>query len=169
MKISPILGDGVHDTDLMLWYTGSRVKNVYAATVDVRGLPNPDIGWAMYRFESGAVGVIECCWYLPERTPFDLEARMEVIGEEGAIYVNGPGQSLSLNTKEGWKCPETVYWPMTTTGRIGALKEELSYFINCITSGRRPTIITPEESRGAVEVVEAAEKSAETGEVMPLS
>src|SRR5262249_42297286 len=29
-KIGPIIGDGVHDTDLMLWYNGAKVVSVYA-------------------------------------------------------------------------------------------------------------------------------------------
>ncbi|MDD3925998.1 MAG: Gfo/Idh/MocA family oxidoreductase [bacterium] len=164
--ISPITGDGVHDIDIMLWYTGSRVKAVSAATVDVRGLANPDIGWAMYRFENGAIGVTENNWCLPKGTPFELDARMEIIGEKGAIYINSPGQALSINTEEGWTYPETVYWPRTQVGRAGALKEELSYFLDCILRGEKPAIITPEESRAAVAAVEAAEKAARSGEVV---
>ena len=29
-KIRPSLGDGVHDTDLMLWMTGGRIESAYA-------------------------------------------------------------------------------------------------------------------------------------------
>ncbi len=167
-KISPITGDGVHDIDLMLWYTGSRVKSVYAVEVRVRNLKFPDIGWAMYRFENGAVGVTENVWFLPENTPYNLDAKMEIIGEKGAIYIDSPGESLRINLKEGWKCPETVYWPKIYKWRTGALREELSYFLNCIISHQKPSIITPEESMRAVEAVEAAEKSAKKGEVMIL-
>ena len=167
-KISPIVGDGIHDIDLMLWYTGSKVKSVYAAEVNVRNLPYPDIGWAIYKFESGAVGVTENVWFLPENTPYDLDAKMEIIGDKGAIYINSPGEPLRINTEKGWECPETVYWPKVHTWRTGALKEELSYFVNCIISREKPEIITPEESMRAVETVEAAEHSANTGKVVLL-
>jgi len=167
-KIGPIMGDGVHDTDLMLWYTNSRVKSVYATTVNVRNLKNPDIGAALYKFEDGATGVIENVWFLPEKTPFNLDARMEIIGTKGAIYIEGPGASLAINNETGWQQPETVYWPRMYGWCPGALKEEISYFINCIISGQKPTIITPEESRAAVEVVAAAEESARTGKVITL-
>lgn len=167
-NLSPITGDGVHDADLMLWYTGARVKSVYAAFVNARNLSHPDIGWAMYKFESGAVGVAESNWYLPEKTPFELDARMEIIGETGAIYINSPGQSLAVNTRDGWSYPDTIYWPRTVVGRTGALKEELSYFGDCVIKGEAPTIISPQESRAAVEVVSAAEESAVTGRVVEL-
>jgi UDP-N-acetylglucosamine 3-dehydrogenase len=36
-KIGPIIGDGVHDTDLMLWFTGARIVSAYGQTVAVHG------------------------------------------------------------------------------------------------------------------------------------
>jgi UDP-N-acetylglucosamine 3-dehydrogenase len=167
-NLSPITGDGVHDVDLMLWFTGAKVKSVYAAFVNARNLAHPDIGWAMYKFEDGAVGVAESNWYLPDKTPFELDARMEIIGETGAIYINSPGQNLSINTKDGWVYPDTVYWPRTAIGRAGALKDELSYFAGCIINGQAPAIISPQESRAAVEAVSAAEESAVTGKLVEL-
>ena len=167
-KISPISGDMVHDVDLMLWFTQEKIKSVYSAAHSVRNLPNPDIGWATFRFESGAIGVCESIWFLPEKTPYDLDAKMEIIGEKGAIYINGPGETMAINTDQGWKHPETVYWPKIHGQITGALKEELSYFVNCIASNKKPAIITPEESRDAVRVVEAAEESAKKEEVVML-
>jgi UDP-N-acetylglucosamine 3-dehydrogenase len=82
-KIGPIAGDGVHDTDLMLWYTGARVVSAYAQTVDVRGRKYPDIGWTMYRFDSGAAGVLENVWCLPDGTPFQIDERMAVTNPLG--------------------------------------------------------------------------------------
>ena len=79
-KIGPLLGDGIHDTDLMLWMTGEPIESVYAMTHSERNLPNPDLGWAMYRFASGAVGVIENVWCLPEGTPFRIHEQLEIIG-----------------------------------------------------------------------------------------
>ena len=167
-ELSALMGDGVHDTDLMLWFTGAKVKTVYAATVDVRKLKYPDIGWAMYRFDSGAVGVIEAVWYLPDNTPYPLDERMEIIGEKGAIYINEGGRPLAINNSDGLKYAETLYWPVVHGVRSGALRAELAYFAQCIGTGTEPNIITPEESREAVRVVEAADRSAETGRIITL-
>jgi UDP-N-acetylglucosamine 3-dehydrogenase len=86
-KIGPVSGDGVHDTDLMLWYSGAKVVSAYAQTVAVRGRKYPDLGWTMYRFDSGVVGVLEHVRCLPDRTPFQIDERMEVIGTEGALHI----------------------------------------------------------------------------------
>ena len=167
-KISPLMGDGIHDTDLMLWMTGSAVETVYAQNVRVRDFTYPDIGWAMYRFGSGAVGVIETVWYLPENTPYAIDARMEIIGTEGAITIDCGEAGLTITDASGGHKPDTAYWPMLSGRRVGVLRNELAYFVDCIARGKTPDVITPEESRLAVAVMCAAERSADTGNVVKL-
>jgi UDP-N-acetylglucosamine 3-dehydrogenase len=167
-KIGPIIGDGVHDTDLMLWYTGAKVVTAYAQTHSIRGLKNPDLGWTMYRFDSGAIGVLEDNWCLPDTTPFQIDERMEINGTEGSIHIHDTHPNFSLCDKTGWHSPDTTYWPSIHGVRAGALREELSYFVTCVSQGRRPAVITPEESREAVRACLAAEESAATGRVVTL-
>ena len=94
-KISALFGDGVHDLDLMLWYSGAKPKSVYAQSLNTRPeLPNDDLGWAMFRLDSGAIAVIENVWCLPENAPFAIDARMEIIGTKGAIYIDNSGHRL---------------------------------------------------------------------------
>ncbi|OGG43860.1 MAG: hypothetical protein A3F84_27535 [Candidatus Handelsmanbacteria bacterium RIFCSPLOWO2_12_FULL_64_10] len=165
-KIGPIIGDGVHDTDLMLWYTGARIETAYAQTVDVRGLKHPDIGWTVYRFDSGAVGVCENVWFLPDKTAFQIDERMEIIGTEGAIHIHETHPNFSVVDKDGWRSPDTTYWPELHGVRAGALRAELDYFATCVSEGRSPTVIRPEESLAAVQACLAAEASAATGRVV---
>jgi len=169
-KIGPIIGDGVHDTDLMLWFSGAKIKSVYAQTLSVRNLKYPDIGWTMYRFDTGAIGVCENVWFLPDKTAFQIDERMEIIGTKGSIHIHETHPNFSVCDAEGWHSPDTTYWPELPIyrGRGGALREELSYFINCILEGTPPSIITPEESAEAVRVCLAAEKSAATGKIIRL-
>lgn len=167
-KIGPIIGDGVHDTDLMLWFTGARIVSAYAQTVSVRDKKYPDLGQTIYRFDSGATAIMEDVWCLPEKTAFQIDERMEVIGTEGSLHIQEVHPSLSVCDKDGWTNPDTTYWP-TYAGRLqGALPAELSYFCQCILDDAAPTIITPEESLAAVEACLAAEKSAATGKVVKL-
>jgi UDP-N-acetylglucosamine 3-dehydrogenase len=162
-KIGPLLGDGIHDTDLMLWMSGAKIDSVYALTHSYRNLKNPDLGWAMYRFDTGAVGVIENVWCLPAGTPFRIHEELEVIGTEGAIYVHGSDQNLVVQTAGGVDCPDTLYWPEMHGEPVGALRREISYFADCVLGGMRPTVATPQDGRAAVEALVAAEKSARQG------
>ncbi len=167
-KIGPIIGDGVHDTDLMLWYTGARVVSAYAQTHRIRELKYPDLGWTMYRFDTGAIGVLEDVWCLPDTTAFQIDERMEIIGTQGSIHIHEVHPNLSICDKDGWHCPDTTYWPELHGQRAGALRDELAYFATCVQKGERPAVITPEESRAAVRACLAAEESARTGQVVTL-
>jgi UDP-N-acetylglucosamine 3-dehydrogenase len=167
-KIGPIIGDGVHDTDLMLWYTGARVVSAYAETVNIRGFKNPDLGWTTYRFDSGAIGVLEDNWCLPDTTAFQIDERMEINGTEGSIAIHDTHPNFSICDKTGWRSPDTTYWPLIHGVRAGALREEIGYFAGCVASGTRPSVITPEESREAVRACLAAEQSAATGQIVKL-
>ncbi|MBN2507929.1 MAG: Gfo/Idh/MocA family oxidoreductase [Verrucomicrobia bacterium] len=165
-KIGPIMGDGVHDTDLMLWYSGARIVSAYAQTVNVRHLKHPDLGWTLYRFDTGAIGVLENTWFLPDTTAFQIDERMEIIGTKGSIHIHETHPNFSICDRTGWHSPDTTYWPLLHGARAGALRDELSYFVQGILENRRPTVIRPEESAAAVRACLAAEKSAATGRVV---
>jgi len=167
MKLSALFGDGVHDFDLMSWFTGAKPRSVYAQSMNTRPeLPNDDLGWAMFRLDSGAIAVIETVWCLPENVPFAIDARMEIIGTQGAIYIDNSGSNYTLLKKEGMSYPHTTYWPKVHGARRGFLKEEFEYFVRCIAQGRKPTVITPEESKQVVVAIKAAEKSARENRVI---
>lgn len=167
-SISALMGDGIHDTDLMLWFSGARAKSVYAQEVHPDKSKYPEGGWAMMRLDNDAVAVVESIWYLPETTPYQIDARMEIIGTEGAIYINCGEAGLTVHDKGGIRMPDTMYWPVVFGDRFGVLTAELRYFADCVLAGRAPERITPEESREAVRVMAAAEESSRTGKLIAL-
>ena len=168
-KIGPIIGDGVHDTDLMLWFSGDRVVSAYAQSLSWRNKTHADLGWTMFRFDSGAIGVLENVWCLPDQTPFQIDERLEIIGTEGSIHVQETHPNFSIVDARGWRSPDTTYWP-THFGRLrGALVEELAYFADCVRENRKPEMISPTESMAAVVACLAAEESARSGEVVTLA
>ena len=167
-KIGPIIGDGVHDTDLMLWYSGAKVVSAYAQSLNFRGKKHPDLGWTMYKLDSGATAVLENVWCLPNKTAFQIDERMEIIGTEGSIHIHETHPNYSVCDKKGWRSPDTTYWPEIHGRRAGALRDELAYFVTCVQEGTRPSVIRPEESMAAVEACLAAERSAASGNVVKL-
>jgi len=168
-KVGPIIGDGVHDTDIMLWFTGARITSAYAQTLNVFGHKYPDIGWTMYRFDSGAIGVCENVWCMPDKNGYFPDERMEVIGTDGGIHIQETYPSLSVITRQEVYTPDPTYWPELRPGvRGGALAEELKYFVDGIAANTPPTIGTPEESTAAVQACLAAEASAASGQVVSV-
>jgi UDP-N-acetylglucosamine 3-dehydrogenase len=167
-KIGPIVGDAIHDTDLMLWFTGDTVASAYAQTVSVRNLKYPDIGQTMYRFIGGATATLETVWCMPEKTPFDIDERMSIIGTEGIIHVQDTFPNLGIVDKNKLHSPDITYWPMFEGVRGGALRAEFDYFANCALKGKTPEIGRPEDAAAALEATIAAEESARTGKVVHI-
>jgi UDP-N-acetylglucosamine 3-dehydrogenase len=93
---------------------------------------------------------------------------MEIIGTEGALYINCGESGLEIHDAAGPKLPDTMYWPKPFGVRFGILSCELRYFADCVLEGRNPARITPEESRAAVALMEAATQSAHSGTVIKM-
>jgi len=167
-KISALMGDGIHDADLMLWFSQARPVSVYAQEIHPGQCKYPDGGWAMSRLDNNAVAVVESVWHLPENTPYQIDARMEVIGTEGALYINCGEAGLEVHDGKGNRMPDTLYWPNVFGQRFGILRAELRYFADCVLAGKKPDRITPEESRAAVAMLAAAEESSRTGKVVQM-
>lgn len=165
-KISPLMGDGIHDTDLILWFLGMLPSRIYARCLKVHDYTYPDLGWAFLEFENQAVGVVETVWCLPENVPTVIDARMEVIGTEGKLTIDCSQSGLSLLDAQGLGLPDTAYWPKLHGRHVGALACELAYFTQCIRTRQPPQVITPLEAARAVAVMEAAELAAQTGQVL---
>lgn len=168
-KIGPIVGDAIHDTDLMLWFTGDRIVSAYAQTVDVRGLKHPDIGQTMYRFAGGATATLETVWCMPEKTPFDIDERMSIIGTQGFVHIQDTFPNLGIAGPDKFHSPDTTYWPEFDGVRGGALREEFAYFAGCALAGTPPAIGRPEDAMAALEATLAAEESARTGAVVRIA
>jgi UDP-N-acetylglucosamine 3-dehydrogenase len=112
--------------------------------------------------------VIETIWCLPENTPFAIDGRMEIVGTEGSIYLDNSGSNYAVLTKKGWSHPQSLYWPTVHNMRRGYLKDEFDYFLKCVAQGRKPEVITPEESKAVVAAIKAAERSAAENRVIEL-
>jgi UDP-N-acetylglucosamine 3-dehydrogenase len=167
-KIGPIVGDAIHDTDLMLWFTGDRIVSAYAQSVDVRGLRFPDIGQTMYRFAGGATAMLETVWCMPEKTPFDIDERMSIIGTEGLIHVQDTFPNLGIVGSDKLHSPDTTYWPQFDGVRGGALRDEFAYFTDCALKGKTPAIGRPQDAAAALEATLAAEQSARSGKAIKI-
>ena len=167
-KVNPISDTGIHDTDLMLWFTGSPVTSVYTQAVRVNDYAYPDMFQIMYRFDSGASAIYESAWLMPESAPFVIDERMSIIGTEGFIQVQDTFPNLGLCTPAGFTGPDTTYWPRVGGVTGGALRDEVMYFASCVANGVTPSVITPEQSMAAMQTVLAAQESAESGEIVRL-
>ena len=151
-KIGPIIGDGVHDTDIMLWYTGAKIETAYAQTLNVHGHKYPDLGWTTYRFDSGAIGVLRerlvharPQGLLPRRADGDHRHRGRHL-PPGDLPEPASGRHEGLvHARPDLLARDPARRPRRRAGRGAELLPELRP-----RRATKPTVITPEESMAAV-------------------
>jgi UDP-N-acetylglucosamine 3-dehydrogenase len=159
-KVSPLMGDGIHDADLMMWFLGRAPTRIYGRNIRFNEFRYPDVGWAMLEFGEEAIGVVETNWGLPVNVPTVIDASLQVIGTDGMLTIDCSHTGLTILDASGLKMQDTDYWPEQHGSLVGVLQSEIAYFADCIRNNRDPDVITPEEAFRAVSVMEAAERSA---------
>jgi len=168
-KTSPLMGDGIHDADLMMWFLGRAPTRVYGRNVRFNEFRYPDVGWAMLEFDDTAIGVVETNWGLPANTPTVIDATLQVVGTDGILTIDCSHTGLTILDSNGLKMQDTDYWPAQHGSLVGVLQNEIAYFANCIRQDTDPNVITPAEAARAVYVMEAAERSAVIAQPVVLS
>jgi len=85
-----VMDHTVHTADLMRWYTGDEVEEVYAAIGrNIReGLRSEDCALISLRFRKGVIGSIDCSWSRHDGWPIWGDVWLGIIGTEGYIVVD---------------------------------------------------------------------------------
>lgn len=171
----------VHDIDQILWYNaGHDVRTVYAKAIKDRVYAEhrvPDYNWMMFEFDNDSLGIVETGWGLPEtwknwQKPEEWggfgHAGMKVVGSEGMTNLDlHPMNLYSVDSKEGWKFPETRHWPLVNGRLGGAAHFEILHFLESVLFDTAP-LIDGYEGRRSLEVAIAAERSIATGTEVEL-
>ena len=158
-RSTPVMQLGIHDIDLILWYTQAKVKQVYARSSRLLDFKYPDSMVCLIDFEDGSRAVVQNSFALPDAMPFFVGARMEILGQKSFTVVDASEQSLFISDERGYQMPDTTLVPLVRNELVGSLRQEIEYFVRCVVAGTQPTVIRPSESRKALEVALACERS----------
>jgi UDP-N-acetylglucosamine 3-dehydrogenase len=159
-RVHPAIEDSIHDIDLMLWYTGQRVMRVRGYGRRATGGPQHDTFWGVLEFEGGAIGIVTTIWLLPTAAGIALDHAFQFCGDKGIANISFIPGGLEFWRDDGFEIPDTSYEPRFRGAAHGALRDELTYFCQCIRDGRRPEIIAPREAKNAVRIALALVESA---------
>lgn len=161
-----LMNQSIHNIDLLLWMMGP-VSSVFGyTTTRLRRIEAEDVGVAVLRFASGALGVIEAATTV---YPQNLEETLNIFGERGTVVLGG----IAVNKVEVWRIEEDFETDAEGSGEEvasvygyghGALIRD---FIDSVAGGRKP-YIDGCEGRKAVEVVLAIYESSRTGKEVML-
>jgi predicted dehydrogenase len=136
-----------HCLDTILWLTSSRsgadaVERIYCAArshvLKNMGIDTPDFYQTLVEFRSGLVAHIENAWILPEGAPSIFELKCEVIGENGAYYIDGNlhgAQKILSRTVY----PDGLVAPVVYGKPAGFAVESIRHFARSIIKNEAPT------------------------------
>ncbi len=150
--IDPVLMTMVHDIDLAIWLTGADLSSVLAFRRPQGTSRSETVVTGTDR--SGALWHISNAWTFPTlQTPPD---RVEVVGERGSVEMELGGSVRVFGAR-----PREI--ELGPSVEDDMLRAELTYFAECIRSGRRPEVVTLEDARKGLATVDAILESLATG------
>ncbi len=163
---------GSHSLDTVTWLIGDKPTSVYAVSRSVvlksKGIDTPDFYEVILEFANGAVAVIENCWILPNSLPNIIDLKCEIVGSEGALYVDGSSHR-AVERYAGGKAsfPDVLVMPDVRGKQMGFAAESIRHFIDCVAGDETPSV-TGEDGLRVTELIEAIEKSIATGQRVML-
>lgn len=165
VSVGAALTNGIHEADLLRWFTGSEPVSVCAEhKVTVAGNRGvPDFLTYTVRFASGAIGSSEISNCLPPGYPAFHQC--EIYGTRGAVRAKDHDLvSVTRYRDEGIDFPES---DRILLHNPTAYVREWAGFLDTVQRGR-PLPMPPEEAREALRLALATVESARTGKVVRL-
>lgn len=153
----------VHLADLLRWFLGSEVTQVYAQMNHIMHRDAVQVetgGLAMLTFADGTFASIDCSWSRPANYPTWGGLTMDLVGQKGVVNVDAFRQNTTLYSNRG-DHPAWLPW-MSDADRAMIVE-----FVAAIRQQRAPAV-TGLDGYRALEVVIAAYRSAELGEPVAL-
>lgn len=164
--VDPLLAGGgamsdhiVHAADLLRWYLGSEVQQVYAQSNHIlyaQEAPWVETGGLIsLEFANGAFATIDCSWSKPPYYPTWGGLTMSVVGDMGVVNFNAFQQMLKVYSAQS-KGGRWDFWG--SDADQGMVNE----FIDAVLENR-PSSVTGVDGLKAVEIVQAAYRSVASG------
>ncbi|TQD27273.1 UDP-N-acetylglucosamine 3-dehydrogenase [Methanolobus vulcani] len=122
--VGVILDIGVHDIDVISYLYGSDINQVYAvAGADIHSFE--DHATIHMRLDHSFSGLVEVNWLTPHKI-----RKLTAVGVDGVAYLDYIDQTVELHDS-GWIRKAKIE-------QKEPLRNELEYFIDCITTGKQP-------------------------------
>jgi UDP-N-acetylglucosamine 3-dehydrogenase len=163
-RAHPIFAVSVHDIDLLLWYTQSKVERVRGYQRNIQGGQTPDVVWGIIEFANGALGIIETIWLTPDAAGVFSNDALQLVTDKSIARLDLVDGGLSFWLETGYHIPDIIGAPRIRGHIQGCLAAELSYFVACVMNGETPQVITAEEAREGIKIAAALVESATNGQ-----
>lgn len=155
-----------HDFDVIRWLSGSEAKSVIAdglttAYPELQKLGDKDTTMTIIRLANGALAHVDAC----RVSVYGYDIRAEVVGTEGAIFMDIGKDSETHLLKKAWESNEYSYWYQQRFDE--AYRGELEGFADAVLHDTKPRV-TARDGRAAVEIGLAARLAMEQQRAVSL-
>ncbi len=159
-----VMDHTVHLVDVLRWYLGCEISEVYAEVDNLFYPGEVDVdtaGIVLLTFENGVFASIDCSWSRPTTYPRWGHFKMDVLGENGFVTLDALAQHLTVYSKRAARHPMWVNWG--SDSNQGMINE----FVASIRE-KRPPSVTWKDGYEALKVALACYESAEAGQPVRL-
>ena len=158
-----VIDHTVHVIDLLRWFWGTEVVEVYAEIGD--NLLHPelgidDVGLLSFKLANGIYGTLDTSWSRPPSSMIWGDVKIEILGEKGWLQVDAYSQNVVVSSN---KVGQTRLQGWGSNADLGLIRD----FTNMIREEREP-FITGYDGLKSMEVALKAYESARTGQVVSL-
>lgn len=157
---------GIHDLDVVRYLAGAEAEKVYCAA----GTVTPNLGFEdhaniLLKFKNGVSGVVEVNWLTPRKTrTLTLTCLKGLVEVDYMEQVATVSSSTFRDVQPGnlWDVPIEVQSQTVRMRREEPLRRELVDFLGAC-DGQHAPLATGDDGLAAVELAEAALRSAKSG------
>ena len=171
-QVSPYMDWGAHACDIIRWLTGAEATLAFAQFASYTDIPPTDqSSMATYTLDNGVLVQI---WLTYELPPPTLGSAMQLLiaGSDGIIEADAYGTVRLATPAGGWETifEQPPFDPLDAEDsvRLQAYANQLRDLMAAIAEGRDP-FVSGRQGAQTTSWLEAAERSAETGQSVRLS
>ena len=166
---SPVHFLGTHCYDLIRWYMGCEVTEVYArghkGLLESMGVDTYDTVTAMLQFENGCTWTVENSWIVPNGFAKADDSCTHIMCENTLIRVDSQRRGVEFFDAQKGYTPNIAFMQNNGGRLVGFGIEPMSDFVDCIQTGRE-FIAGLTDGLHAELIAEAVTKSVETHEAV---
>ena len=158
-----VIDHTVHVIDLLRWFWGAEVTEVYAEIGDSLlhpGLGIDDAGMLSFALSNGVYGTLDTSWSRPPSYPTWGDVKIEVVGELGVAYADMSRQHVRISSNSAGK---TQWAPWGGDMDYGLVRD----FVGMLRGEHGPSI-TGADGLAALQVALGAYAAAEQKKVIQL-
>lgn len=172
----PISVNLVHDIDLMRYLLGDVTRVQATAARSARGFENEDVAAAVLTFHSGVIGTMSVSDTIVSPWSWELTAAENPaypVTNQSCLMIGGSKGSLSIPDLTVWSNQGRRSWwePISATSYPQASSEPLVNQIEqfaAVITGKAEPLVSGFEGMKTLQVVEAIQRSAETGQPIDI-